>query len=305
MWHSDAYKGHTEFSTVYGGSFGYQFDSTVSVSTIVALGYGGEFNASINQSFVCVTSTSTSNTISNFKVSTQLINTLLGQIDGNFVDIRTPLTNRSFYQIEHPAYSTYTNALNIFNPPTTPNGNVENIVIDDTGNLVKTRFNNLDEVAQEGNLSTVVIKHPDGIDPQDSATIGQVNLLLEGINTNLQSALNIRTFGIDIDGSGNPITSGLKGYSTIPYDCEILAWSIIGDTVGSIEIDIWKSNVIPTGTDSICAGNRPKLINQQFTDDDILTGWTLTIDEGDIIAFNVISSSLITKVNLVIKIKLI
>jgi hypothetical protein len=164
---------------------------------------------------------------------------------------------------------------------------------------------NIDDITNNGNITTNTISHADGIDPQDSATIGQVNLLLEGINTNLQSALNIRTFGIDIDGSGNPITSGLKGYSTIPYDCEILAWSIIGDTVGSIEIDIWKSNVIPTGTDSICAGNRPKLINQQFTDDDILTGWTLTIDEGDIIAFNVISSSLITKVNLVIKIKLI
>lgn len=155
------------------------------------------------------------------------------------------------------------------------------------------------------------ITHFDGILPEHSATLGQLNVfsdrleIVEDKIDFIENTVNTRTFGIDIDGSGNQITTGLKGYSTIPYNCEILSWFIIGDTAGSIEIDIWKSNTIPTGSDSICGGNRPKLINQQFDSDNNLIDWNLQINEGQLIAFNVVSSTLITKINLVIKTKII
>jgi hypothetical protein len=173
----------------------------------------------------------------------------------------------------------------------------------------------LDDVVENGNITDKIIKHADGVDPEDSITVGQVDSLLEPINEDIDvlqsetdlliNTINTRTFGIDIDGSGFPISTGIKGYVVVPYDCEIISWFMISDTVGSIEIDIWKSNGIPTISDSICDGNTPKLTAQQSNTDTTLTGWDLTINESDIVAFNVISASTVTKVNLIIKIKLI
>ena len=300
MWHTDAFKGHTEYSTVYGGSFGYQFEQSINSCTILVLGYGGFFEGWLNSSFICITAASTSNTITNFRLSTALINTLLGQIDGNFVDIRTPLANRSFYQIEYNGFTTYTNALNMYNPATVPSGSVMNIVIDEAGNLVKTGFSNFSDVTQEGNTSLVVIKHPDGVAPEDSATVGQ----LEALESSLEATLNLRTFGIDIDGAGSVITTGIKGYAIIPYDCEILGWYIVADTVGSIEIDVWKAASIPNGTNSICGSDTPKLISVQENQNETLTEWSINVTSGDVVAFNVVSASTVTKVNLIIKTKI-
>ena len=43
-----------------------------------------------------------------------------------------------------------------------------------------------------------------------------------------------------IDGGGSAITTGVKAYATIPYDCIIKSWTLIADTSGSIVIDVWK-----------------------------------------------------------------
>jgi hypothetical protein len=164
--------------------------------------------------------------------------------------------------------------------------------------------NTLQDITDNGNITTNRIKHLDGIEPDDSATLGQINTLIDNVVDNLTSTINNRTFGINIDGSGNEITTGLKGYFTVPYDAEILEWFIVGDTTGSISIDIWKSNVVPTALDSICNGNRPSLNNQQLNSDDILSGWDLSLNKGNIMAFNVVSVSTVTFINLTIKIKL-
>jgi hypothetical protein len=111
----------------------------------------------------------------------------------------------------------------------------------------------------------------------------------------------IGAFGITIDGSGNPISSGLKQYLISPYNCNIYGWDVIGDTSGSIVIDVWKSTSVPTVSDTITGTEKPTLSSQQVNSDNNLTTWTTAVNIGDILAFNVDSVSNLTKVTLMLK----
>lgn len=111
------------------------------------------------------------------------------------------------------------------------------------------------------------------------------------------------SFGIVVDGSGSAITSGNKGYLTLPYSGTIISWRMMADTTGSTSVDVWKTNFAgfpPTSGDSITGGNYPNLTSQQINDSSSLSGWTTTFSSGDIIAFNVLSASTVTRINLTI-----
>lgn len=114
---------------------------------------------------------------------------------------------------------------------------------------------------------------------------------------------NLGSFGVTIDGEGSPITSGIKGYITIPYNCTIASWTILADVVGSIVIDIWKdtyANYPPTVEDSI-AGTEKPFLNTAIKNQDVsLSSWNTSVLAGDIIGFNVESANTVTKVTLVI-----
>lgn len=130
--------------------------------------------------------------------------------------------------------------------------------------------------------------------------------VLTGTSNNYPSvtALNntrIGSFGITIDGGGQTPTNGVKGYVTIPYDAVITGWDVIGNTTGNCVIDIWKSNSFPTPSDSITGTEKPRLNTQQINRDDNLTTWNTIINKNNIIAFNLESSSVLTKINLIIK----
>lgn len=113
------------------------------------------------------------------------------------------------------------------------------------------------------------------------------------------------SFGITIDGSGSVISSGVKGYVTIPYNCTITGWDIFADQTGSCVIDLWKdtyANFAPTNADTITGSEKPTLSSQQKNQDNSLSTWTTTINAGDIIAFNVDSATTVTRVNVIIKV---
>ncbi len=113
------------------------------------------------------------------------------------------------------------------------------------------------------------------------------------------------SFGITIDGNGSVISTGVKGYITIPYDCTITGWDIFADQSGSCVIDLWKdtySNFAPTIADTITGTEKPTLTSQQKNQDNSLTSWTTTVNAGDIIAFNVVSATTVTRVNVIIKV---
>jgi hypothetical protein len=110
-------------------------------------------------------------------------------------------------------------------------------------------------------------------------------------------------FGITIDGGGSEITTGVKGYITIPYACTITGWYITGDPAGSIVVDVWKRpGAIPDDAYSIAGTERPTLAGAAVNSDANLTTWTTAVSAGDILGFNVDSVVNCQKVSLVIKV---
>jgi hypothetical protein len=74
---------------------------------------------------------------------------------------------------------------------------------------------------------------------------------------------------------------------------------MIADQSGSCVIDVWKAaGTIPTVANTIAGTEKPTLSTQQINSDTNLTTWTSSVSPGDIFAFNVDSTSVLTRVNL-------
>ncbi len=111
------------------------------------------------------------------------------------------------------------------------------------------------------------------------------------------------SFGLTIDGGGSAITTGLKGYVSVPYDMTITGWDIFADQSGSIVVDVWKdtyANFPPIAGDSIAGTEKPTLSAAQKNQDASLSTWTTSVTAGDVIAFNVDSAATVTRVTVVI-----
>lgn len=111
-------------------------------------------------------------------------------------------------------------------------------------------------------------------------------------------------FGVSISGSGGVITTGSKGYLSIPYACTITGWTLIADQTGSIVVDVRRSTYsgFPT-TVSIAGTNLPTLSAAQKATDPTLVGWGNTsIAANDIIEFVVNSASTVTVAQLIINV---
>jgi len=122
------------------------------------------------------------------------------------------------------------------------------------------------------------------------------------------AAGEIRDLTFIIDGGGSAITTGQKGHLEIPFKCEIQQVTLLADQSGSIVIDIWKdtyANFPPTVADTITASAKPTLSSAQKYQNSTLTGWTKTINAGDILAFNVDSASTLTRVTISLKVKIV
>jgi len=114
----------------------------------------------------------------------------------------------------------------------------------------------------------------------------------------LESAITVL-----FDGGGSAITTGVKCFMRVPFDCTITEVVLLADQSGSIVIDIWKdsyANHPPTDADSITASAPPTLSTAVKSSDSTLTGWTKSVSEGDILAFNVDSATTVTLVTLIL-----
>ena len=108
-----------------------------------------------------------------------------------------------------------------------------------------------------------------------------------------------------IDGGGEAITTGEKGHLEIPFACTVERATLLADQSGSIVVDIWKDTYInfpPTVADTITASAKPTISAAQKSQDSTLTGWTKSIADGDILAFNVDSCTTIQRVTLSLKV---
>lgn len=112
------------------------------------------------------------------------------------------------------------------------------------------------------------------------------------------AAIRDTTAGITVNGFGVALTPGFKGYVYVPFAGTITAWSIVADQVGSCVFDVWKDTTIPTVADTITASAKPTLTAAQNDYSTTLTGWTTSVAAGDILGFNLDSSSTITTATL-------
>jgi hypothetical protein len=183
-------------------------------------------------------------------------------------------------------------------------------------NVYNANQDDLFNVRNDGRISVngnLVVTGSTSVNSISATTIN----LLNGIGTSISllgidstgkivSGATINTFsgsfGITIDGAGSVITTGVKGYAVIPYNATITGYDIIGNTSGSCAVDIWKSTSVPTSANTITGSEIPSLTNQQLNSDNSLTTWTTGIFINDIIAFNVISASTVSRINLIVKV---
>jgi hypothetical protein len=127
----------------------------------------------------------------------------------------------------------------------------------------------------------------------------------DGANT---WALDAGTACITImkDGVGNELPTGIIGDVLVPFDCEIVAVTVLGDQTGSIVVDIWKdttANFPPTDADTITASAPPTISNDDHSEDDTLSGWTTAITAGDVLRFNIDSITDITRVTIILHVE--
>lgn len=104
-----------------------------------------------------------------------------------------------------------------------------------------------------------------------------------------------------LDGAGQVVQTGVVGDLIIPFACIITGWTLIADQVGSIVVDIWKTSYTdypPTISNSITGTGKPSLVMTDKAQSNDLSGWTPNISLGDIIRYNIVSSSLCKRITL-------
>lgn len=104
----------------------------------------------------------------------------------------------------------------------------------------------------------------------------------------------------------NVLTTGVKGYISVPFACEIVRARVLADVSGSVVIDVWKdtyANYPPVNADSITASAPPTLASAIKSENTTLTGWTTSLAEGDVIGFNVDSATTVKQVTLELRVQ--
>jgi len=132
----------------------------------------------------------------------------------------------------------------------------------------------------------------------------------DGTYTNTVAQLATASINFVIDGGGSAITTGIKGYIEVPFACTIKQVTLLADQSGAIKIDIWKCSYAdydvsthPVDADTITGANEPEIAASGVKDQDAtLTGWTVAIAAGDILAFNVDSITTIERCTLSLKV---
>lgn len=117
-----------------------------------------------------------------------------------------------------------------------------------------------------------------------------------------------RQITLVIDGGASVITTGIKGFISVPFAGTITKWRILStdplSLAGNIVIDIWKDIYTaypPTVADTITAAAKPTLSAVNKNESSTLTGWTVAVAAGDVLGFNVDSVGTVKKVSLTLE----
>lgn len=112
-----------------------------------------------------------------------------------------------------------------------------------------------------------------------------------------------------IDGGGQAISTGMKGYLEVPMNCAVERATLLADRSGSIVVDVFKCSYSdflpgthPVAGDKITASAPPTISAGVKSRDTTLSGWSKNLSEGDVLGFNVNSASTIQRVTLSLKV---
>lgn len=116
---------------------------------------------------------------------------------------------------------------------------------------------------------------------------------------------NVRSVSVTVASTnGSVIATGPTFFGTAPFAGRITKWVLVADQAGSAVIDVWKTPLASapaTSGNSITGSSKPTLTSVIQNSSTTLTGWTTTtVNADDVIYFNVVSASTITKLNVVL-----
>ena len=133
-------------------------------------------------------------------------------------------------------------------------------------------------------------------------TSGQNPLRLQDYNTLLSGGTISVNQGMGIEficsQGGTSLLTGVQGWLQVPFNCTITSVSLVGDVTGSVVVDIWKepfASLPSTVSNSITASAQPTITSGITYTSSTLTGWTVTINSGDVLTYNLNSVSGFTK----------
>lgn len=105
------------------------------------------------------------------------------------------------------------------------------------------------------------------------------------LDSTISANQTIGTIGDSENGQGTIISTGSKGFITIPYNCTITNWYVSANLAGTIQFDLKRSSTSIIGT-----GNKPALSTQLSANAGV-SGWTsVTVTAGDILEWVVDAS---------------
>ncbi len=120
---------------------------------------------------------------------------------------------------------------------------------------------------------------------------------------------NVGDLSFVLDGGGAALTTGIKGYLVVDFDCTITQWTLLADLVGSLVLGVWACSygdfdagaTHPVVGDAI-TGAAPPTIAAASKGQGDATGWSATIAAGTILAISVTSVTSITRATLSLKV---
>lgn len=131
-------------------------------------------------------------------------------------------------------------------------------------------------------------------------TATNVQTALQGITIKTPAAAAIEF----VIGTGSsPVTTGVQGYIEMPFAATINAARMLATPAGSIVVDIWRctfaqfdgGNTHPVAADSITGGNPLTISAAVSVVNTSLAGWTVSLNAGDVLAFDVVSASTVSR----------
>jgi hypothetical protein len=123
--------------------------------------------------------------------------------------------------------------------------------------------------------------------------------------TNLSANLDTLAIGFQLGDAVDVITTGVKQYLPVPFNCTIVSWTVVSNANGLV-CDIWRANgALPTSSAQSIVGslvNAPQSGGSTYTHA-VPTSWTSTsFAAGDVLVPNVTSSSVITLCNVTLNV---